>query len=338
MKIAYILYPEALVINKANGIRNQAIAWAKSLNGVCQIDLISTWDEINWSRYDVIHFFGGNQWLGFLPDLKAINPNIVFSPVLDSIEPYWKLKLLASLGVKGYHHPQNMYKLCLSYFKAIYVRSQYEASYFTKCYNVPSERIKYIPIAFELPIREIISKPIKKEKFCLHISALYQERKNIKRLIEASKRYKFPLKLAGSTGNEEQTCQLKQLVEGYDWIELLGYVSNEQAFDLYRKAAVFALPSINEGVGIVALNAAAVGCNVVITSLGGPHEYYNGMAKTVNPYNIDEIGKAILNSLEDGDCPNNQLQQYILEHYSKQSVAKSLLESYQTLNNQTIYP
>ena len=55
------------------------------------------------------------------------------------------------------------------------------------------------------------------------------------------------------------------------------------------------------------------------------------MAKIINPYNIDEIGEAILNLLEGGDCPNNQLQQYILEHYSEQSVAKSLLESYQTL-------
>lgn len=332
MRVAYILYPEAIVINKANGIRNQAIAWAKSLNGLCQVDLISAWDEINWNQYDVVHFFGGNQWLGFLPDLKSINPNIVFSPVLDSIEPHWILKMLSSMGCKGYHHPQNMYKQYLSHFKAIYVRSRYEASYFTECYSIPSERLRYIPIAFELPIQEIISKPIQKEKFCLHISALYQERKNVKRLIEASKRYKFPLKLAGSTGNEEQTYQLKHLIKGCDWIELLGYVSNAQAFDLYRRAAVFALPSINEGVGIVALNAAAVGCNVVITSIGGPHEYYNGMAKTVNPYNIDEIGKAILSSLENENCPNNQLQQYILEHYSEQSIAKSLLESYQTLS------
>ena len=331
MKIAYVLYPEAIVINKANGIRNQAMAWAKSLNGLCQIDLISTWDEISWRQYDVIHLFGGNQWLDFLPDLKAVNSNIVFSPILDSIEPHWKLKMLASMGCKGYHHPQNMYKQYLSHFKAIYVRSRYEASYFTECYDIPSERLKYIPIAFELPVQEIISRPIQKEKFCLHVSALYQERKNVKRLIEASKRYKFPLKLAGSTGNEEQTYQLKHLIEGCDWIELLGYVSNIQAFDLYRRAAVFALPSINEGVGIVALNAAAVGCNVVITSIGGPHEYYNGMARTVNPYSIDEIGKAILSSLENEDCPNNRLQQYILEHYSEQSIAKSLLKSYQTL-------
>lgn len=46
-----------------------------------------------------------------------------------------------------------------------------------------------------------------------------------------------------------------------------------------------------EGVGIVAVDAAIYGCEIVITNIGGPKEYYDNMAYTVNPYNIDDIGK-----------------------------------------------
>ena len=60
MRIAYVLYPEAIVINKSNGIRNQAIKWAECLSDFDDVDFISPWDSIDWAQYDVIHFFGGD--------------------------------------------------------------------------------------------------------------------------------------------------------------------------------------------------------------------------------------------------------------------------------------
>lgn len=72
----------------------------------------------------------------------------------------------------------------------------------------------------------------------------------------------------------------------------------------------FALPSTNEGVGIVALEAAAMGCDIVITKLGGPKEYYSNMATVINPYNVDEIGKAICKALDTKSFQPN-LAEYI---------------------------
>ena len=42
-------------------------------------------------------------------------------------------------------------------------------------------------------------------------------------------------------------------------IEILGFVSDDELISLYNRAKVFALPSINEGVGLVALEAAVHG-------------------------------------------------------------------------------
>ena len=123
MRIAYVLYPEAIVINKSNGIRNQAIKWAECLRGFDDVDFISPWDNIYWSQYDVIHFFGGTQWLGFVPDLRKINDNVVFSPILDSIDSMKKLRFFANLNFKGYHHPFNMYKLYLQNIQGVYFSS-----------------------------------------------------------------------------------------------------------------------------------------------------------------------------------------------------------------------
>lgn len=331
MKIAYILYPEAIVLNKANGIRNQAITWAESLNKICEIDLISPWDAINWSNYDLIHIFGGNQWLGFIPDLKALNSNLIFSPVLDSIENKKKLHFQSKLGLKGYHHPQNVYKHYLRNFKAIFVRSEYELEYFSYCYNIDKSKLYSVPIPFELDTKEIINRHFIKERFCLHISSLYQERKNVKRLIQASKKFRFPLVLAGSTGNAEQRAEIIQEIGDCSWIKLLGYISKEEAFDLYCKASVFALPSINEGVGIVALNAAATGCNIVITSIGGPKEYYNQLAKIVNPFDVNNIGETIVELLNSKNQPNTFLQEYIIKHYSKEAVSEKLYNIYKSI-------
>lgn len=325
MRIAYVLYPEAIVINKSNGIRNQAIKWAEAIKGLDDVDLISPWDVIEWGKYDVVHFFGGTQWLGFVPDLRKINDNVVFSPILDSIESKKKLRFLANLSFKGYHHQFNIYKQYLHAFKKILVRSDYEAEYMRYCFGIMNDDISEVPISYEID-DSVLADMNNRDSFCLHVSAIYQERKNVKRLIEASKKYHFPLVLAGNPGNDEQEAEIQHWIDSTPWIEVLGFVSKDKLNDLYAKAKVFALPSINEGVGIVALNAAVAGCKVVLTKIGGPKEYFGGYASLVDPYNVDSIGGAVLNAL---NTPSDQrLRQHIVKNYSQQAVGEKLHDFY----------
>lgn len=328
MRIAYVLYPEAIVINKSNGIRNQALKWAETLVGHADVDLISPWDSIDWNQYDAIHFFGGTQWMGFVPDLRQRNDNVVFSPILDSIDSKMKLRLFANLGFKGYHHPFNVYKQYLHSFKKILVRSEYEADYIRTCFGVKQNKISLVPISYEYSNR--LDAYADQQNFCLHVSAIYQERKNVKRLIDASKKYKFPLVLAGNSGNEQQRGELLNRIGSTPWIEIKGFVSDEELDELYRRAKVFALPSINEGVGIVALNAAVAGCNVVLTNVGGPKEYFGGYAHLVDPYNTDSIGKAVMAAM--ATPSDDKLRQHIMSNYSKKAVGQKLYDFYKSIS------
>ena len=93
----------------------------------------------------------------------------------------------------------------------------------------------------------------------------------------------------------------------------------------YKRAKVFALPSTNEGVGMVALEAAGYGCEIVLTNLGAPKEYFDGMARLVNPYSIDDIGYAMRTSLAEG-FSQPKLLRFVATHYSLESCSNLLID------------
>jgi glycosyltransferase involved in cell wall biosynthesis len=113
----------------------------------------------------------------------------------------------------------------------------------------------------------------------------------------------------------------------------LGFVSDEELNLLYNRAKVFALPSINEGVGLAALEAAICGCNIVITDLGGPKEYYEKeSAELVNPYDVDDIGKAVLRAM-DNNLAQPKLRDTLIKKYNVSACVDKLIACYQQLNN-----
>ena len=336
MKIAFIIYSGAVISGKSNGVRSQALTWKKILeeHTNCTVDLVSHWEVYKWSEYNAIHIFGyDTSLLGFVSSLHNFNKNIFLSPIIDSTQPYWKYSLASLNGFNKLRLLSINYvlKKSMKYIKGVCVRSEHESGYFSKSLKVPQNKIYNIPLSYGIKppsegVKEFLSK---KEDFCLHISSLYQDRKNVKRLIEAAIKYKFNLKLVGSTGNTEQTKKVKSWIKNAPNIELLGFVEYEVLIDLYKKAKVFALPSTCEGVGIVALDAAVYGCNIAITNIPGPKEYYLDFntVKIINPLDIDEIGCAIVSLLNTNN--DEKLYNHIVEQYTAQQVSLNLLKMYQ---------
>ena len=86
-----------------------------------------------------------------------------------------------------------------------------------------------------------------------------------------------------------------------------------------------------EGVGIVALDAAYYGCEIVISNIPGPKEYYNGMCEEINPYSVDDIGKGIMNFLLDKKQYQPKLGEYVRSNYNTKCVYDNLFNAYTSL-------
>lgn len=335
MKIAYILTPHAAV-DKSNGIKSQAVTWAEALRRKGHIvDYINPWDAYDWDSYDAIHFFGNGPWANMTCTyLRKKNPKCVYSPIYDPSPFLESRSQRVQKRISQMTHGKwncSLYNVCREYqgYKKILVRSEHECEWVHRLFDIPYNEISKVPLSFSHNL-DYESELPPKEPFVFHMSLFTQPRKNAIRLVQAAKKYGFKLVIAGNPGTHEALNKFKTEIGDTKNIEIIGFVSEDEKKDLYRRAQVFALPSISEGVGIVAVDAALYGADIVITEIGGPKEYYNGMAEVVNPYDIDDIGQACIRLLE-GKTHQPQLRKHIKENFSLENIANILIETYKSL-------
>lgn len=115
------------------------------------------------------------------------------------------------------------------------------------------------------------------ENFTILCVSRVTPRKGIRFLIQAFKllsgRYENARLVIVGDGNEKKS--LEDLVRGLgieNKVEFAGVVSHENVSGYYQKADIFVLPSLNEGMSNVMLEALASGLPVVATDTGGTKE------------------------------------------------------------------
>lgn len=331
MNIAFILYLGSMLEGKSNGIRMQALIWKKALEerGI-HITLIDCWGDYNWATFDVIHVFGTSGTIDLLPRLYEKNQKIVVSPIIDSNRSILSHRVASYVRIPYLRlsSPNALLRKYSCYVSAFLVRTEYEGN-ILRAYGIPASKIIKIPLSYRNKVN--LNTNTEKERYCLHVSLFTQARKNVMRLIQAAIKYKFKLILAGNKGTESDFEPFRAIIENNDNIIYEGFVSESKLNELYQKAKVFCLPSICEGVGLVALEAARCGCEIVITEIGGPKEYYNGMAFLVNPYDIDSIGMSVMKAFDGGYQP--KLQNYIESTYSLQHTINLLEKAYHEIKH-----
>ena len=317
-----------MCVSPYNGIRMQAETWARELERQGHIvTKVNPWEMVEWEKFDAIHVFG---FSGFLSGLQSVpNTHIMFSPIIDSFQPIWKYKLATYWGSNALRLTSHNYEIRSSkpYISRWCVRTRFEYNYVRNAYGVQADQICLIPLSYRVfPCDHY---PEKKE-FCLHVSKITDGRKNVERLVDAAIKYKFELILAGSKSPAYEKSSLKRKIEEHENIKYLGRVSEDKLYELYCSAKVFALPSIGEGVGLVALEAAVCGCDIVVTKIGGPKEYYDTKAFVVDPYDIDSIGHSIMEAMAAHDR-QPMLMYEIRERFSLNRCVSELVKSYKSL-------
>lgn len=122
-----------------------------------------------------------------------------------------------------------------------------------------------------LAVRNLAESP-----YILCVARLSDPRKNVELLLEAYARLPevlratVRLKLAGSSGPPEHFWARAEQLGLKNHIEFIAKPDLNSLVSLYQHASVFVLPSDEEGLGVVLLEAMACGIPVISTRSGGP--------------------------------------------------------------------
>ena len=178
--------------------------------------------------------------------------------------------------------------------------SRFTAGQVEEILRVPADRLRVVPHGVRMPAGE---PEAEREPLVLHVGAV-QKRKNLVRLVGAFERaapppWKLVLAGGGGYGAEEVRERIRSspAAERITWT---GWLPDEEIERLYRKASVFAFPSLDEGFGMPVLEAMAHGVPVLGSTRGALPEVFGDAALPVDPFREDEIAAALDALLRDG--------------------------------------
>lgn len=170
--------------------------------------------------------------------------------------------------------------------------SRFTAGQVRDLLSVEPGRIRVIPHGVHLPPAP---QSANREPLILHVGAI-QRRKNLVRLVRAFARLPrgWRLVLVGSTGfgAAEVFEEIARSRRRGD-IEVTGYLAPARLEELYRRAAILAFPSLDEGFGLPVLEAMAHGLPVVTSNRSALPEVAADAALLVDPEEEEAIAAAL---------------------------------------------
>jgi glycosyltransferase involved in cell wall biosynthesis len=164
-----------------------------------------------------------------------------------------------------------------------------------------------------------------RDPFVLNVANI-EPRKNQLGLVRAMKALAMPLVLIGARRDQAYAHQV--LAEGGPLVRYLGPLEHADPLlaSAFASCAVFALPSTLETPGLAALEAAASGAPLVVTSEGSAREYFAGHAHYVDHDNQADVRDKIALAMESGR--NFALKRHVMSNFTWGRVTEGLLDVY----------
>jgi glycosyltransferase involved in cell wall biosynthesis len=359
IKIAFI--SRSTLYSSPGGDTRQIDMTAKYLRLMeVQVDIYLTNQTINYDNYDLLHFFNIIRPADILKHiLKSKKRYVVSTIFLDygdfektgrkglkklinkifSTDQIEYLKAIARWIVNGekigsikyllWGHKTSV-KYVANHASMLLPNSESEYSRFLKRYEV-SQKYHVVPNGIDADIINksyTISEQYKNAIICV---ARIEARKNQLNLIRALNNTKYTVLIQGkpSPNNIAYFEQCKN--EAAANVYFPGWVNDDELLTMYHSAKVHILPSYFETTGLSSLEAAVLGCNIVVTDKGDTKEYFKDFAWYCEPDDLNSIKDAIDNAY---NAPyNKDFRDYILKHYTWQRAAEETLSAYNKVLN-----
>jgi glycosyltransferase involved in cell wall biosynthesis len=121
-------------------------------------------------------------------------------------------------------------------------------------------------------------------------------------------------------------------IEAGSNIHIGGHLAPQELFTAYANAKVHVLPSYFETTGLSSLEAAVMGCNIVVTDRGDTKDYFDKHAWFCDPDSPQSIKQAVDAAFA---APyDEKFRQHILTSYTWKKAAEETLKAYKTVLKQ----
>lgn len=358
MKVAFI--SRATLYTSPGGDTKQLDLTAHNLRAMgVTVDVYLSYQDIDYNQYDLLHFFNIIRPADIIKHMKRSKKPCVVSTIFVEYGTVKQQLGTAQTILKKIYSDDG-----LEYIKAVaravkngekvvspdyfikghrasvkYVaknaaillpNSESEYHRFEKKYNI-SRPYRVVPngINTELTTKEYPHS----EKYHNAILCMgrIEARKNQLRLIRALNNTEYKLYIHGKSSPNAMAYfeQCKQ--EAADNIFIEGHIGDEELFTAYSNAKVHVLPSYFETTGLSSLEAAVMGCNIVVTDKGDTKDYFRDDAWYCNPDSEESIREAVTAAY---NAPySEEFRKRILDNYTWERAAEETYKAYQQVLN-----
>lgn len=295
-------------------------------------------------------WYGISEQVKLLGLLKKLKPNLVHFPhfnvpllyggkfvvtIHDLIHQHFSMERATTHGSLVYKLKQfgykKVFKAAIKKSQKILVPSNFVKKQLIDDYQVNSEKITVTPEAVDDKLSQIKSTK-KVDSFYIFYVGNAHPHKNVEGLIRVfgELREKYPDLSLVLSGNDHYFWQKIRKEFQQEGVIYTGSVTDEELVGLYRNAAVFVMPSKEEGFGIPLLEAMACGCPVVSSNKGSLPEVGGDAAIYFDPAKPDDMVKKVKMVLESEKIKKELIEKGFKRYkqFSWKKLAEQTLEVY----------
>ncbi|MDB5130564.1 MAG: hypothetical protein JWR02_313 [Mucilaginibacter sp.] len=353
MKVAFIT--RSTIYTSPGGDTVQALQTARQLTAIgVDADILLSNEIIPYNRYDLLHFFNITRPADILYHSKKTSKPFVVSTILCSYAEYDKhhrkgagalftylpadsieyLKTMARCLRRADHLASFDYTWkgqrksineILRRAKMILPNSESEYRRIQQTYPCKANYM-VIPNGTDPEVFQFDNKIKKNDRIVLCVARI-EGIKNQLNLIRALNNSRFHLILIGSSAPNQRDYYNQCRAIAAANISFIGHLPQDELVSYYQRARVHILPSWFETTGLSSIEAAAMGCSIVITDKGDTREYFEDDASYCDPSDPESILAAVEKASLTPFSEN--LRQKILKEYTWKQAALKTLKAYQ---------
>ena len=354
MKVAFI--SRASLYKNKGGDTIQLINTAVQLRALgIDIDIFLANEKPVYAMYDLLHFFNIIRPDDILPHISGNKTPFLVSTIYVDYSEYEKkarkgpsaiflkylspglieyMKVLARFIVNGekiksaYYLFNGQKRSIRKIVKLAGMLLPNSKNEYERLFNFCSIHAKYkiIPNGIDTKLFTPVKSQIVRDDRLILCVARIEGIKNQLNLIRAIANTKYRLVLVGAVSTNQMNYynQCKQAAGPN--VEFVDFIEQDLLLDYYRKAKVHVLPSWFETTGLSSLEAAAMGCNIVITRKGDAYEYFENDAYYCDPESPESIFQAIDQAASHKITEG--LSSKVLNQFTWEIAAKKTMEAY----------